>query len=292
MNPSLVAGFRTIFVETYQNTPLVLDDFIERVESNAASEDYGMLGAFPQVRRMDGERRPKQLGTSKFTIENEEWEATLEISYKDLKFNRLADKNLIVRAMARNARRFPQRLAMDLIIANGIGYDGQNFFDTDHEEGESGTQSNVITAGSGAVDETNLSSALASLATFKDEAGEVKYEDVEAVVLVNPADAVAARKLLVAQQGSNGSTNVMEGTAKLVVSGRVPTNRWYVANVGAGVKPIIYQEAEFIEFEALENRPDANNHESFMRKKNYYGPYILANAGYGDWRTMVEVRKS
>jgi len=285
MDKSLVAGFKTLFLEQYEAAKPVWDQIAVKVDSDSDSEVYGWLGGVPQLREMNGERMPKTLKDYDYTIRNEEWEATIEISHRDMKFNKLGDKNLIVRQLGERAALFPDKLVFDLLETNGVCYDGQNFFDTDHEEGASGVQSNILTA---ELDATTFAQAEAKVLTFKDDQGEFMYDSVELTLVVPPGPrAEIARALLENETVATGGTNNIRGRAKLLVHPRVASNRWFLMNTGGVVKPLIYQEAEFIPFEALENRPDANNFESFMRKKNYYGPYILANAGYGDWRRAV-----
>lgn len=117
------------------------------VDSSQESEDYDWLGEVPGVREWLGDRKFKQLSSYEFNIKNRDWEQSIQLPKKKIDdgntgyFDRLGD------ALADEAAYHPDELLIELMEAAETirCFDGQYFFDTDHESGESGVQSNLKT---------------------------------------------------------------------------------------------------------------------------------------------------
>jgi phage major head subunit gpT-like protein len=115
--------------------------------SNQASEQYAFLGQNPRMREWIGGRQAKGLRGSSLTITNKHYEATLEIALRDMRRDKTGQIEARVSEFADEGDAHWGTLLSALII-NGpstVCYDGQFFFDTDHSEGDSGTQDNDIT---------------------------------------------------------------------------------------------------------------------------------------------------
>lgn len=115
--------------------------------SDQASEQYPFLGQVPRMREWLGGRQAKGLRSSSLTITNKHYEATLEIRLRDLRRDKTPQLQARIGEFADEGDAHWGKLASDL-IQNGAStacYDGQFFFDTDHVEGDSGTQDNDIT---------------------------------------------------------------------------------------------------------------------------------------------------
>ncbi len=299
MDPnSLREGFQTIFLKAYNAATPVWPKIATKTTSTGASEEYGWLGNVPGIREMNGERMPKGLSTYDYVIKNKEFEGTVEVRQTDIDDNKIANKDALVTALGNRAALFPDQLVFDLLKANGLAYDGQNFFDTDHSEGLSGTQSNDL-SGSDIGSATTLTEAVyeaakIALGGFKDDQGEIMYPDMgKPVVLVPLALEGPAKKLFRSNVGG-GDTNIYADDAEVIASARLTNaKQFYLLNVSQGLLPLIYQERQFIPMEY--DGGDATqegSHERFMRRRLLFGPYIRANAGYGDWRTAVRVTLS
>ncbi len=299
MNPNtLREGFQTIFLKAYNEATPDWPKIATKTTSEGSEEDYGWLGNVPGIREMNGERMPKGLSSYDYTIKNKEFEGTVEVRQTDIDDNKIATKDALVTALGARAALFPDQLVFDLLKANGLAYDGQNFFDNDHDEGLSGTQSNVL-SGSDIGNSTTLTedvyaAAKVRLGGFLDDQGEIMYPDMgKPIVLVPLALEGPAKKLFRANVGG-GDTNIYSDDAEVVASARLTAPKvFYVLNVAQGIKPLIYQERQFIpmEYDGGDASQEAS-HERFMRRRLLFGPYIRAAAGYGDWRTAVRVTLS
>lgn len=299
MDPkSLRIGFQTIFLKNYNSATPVWDQLATKVESDGASEEYGWLGNVPGMREMFGERMPKGLSVYDYVIKNKEFESTVEVRQSDIDDNKIASKNAIVAAMGTRAALFPDSLVFGLLTSNGICYDGQNFFDTDHAEGLSGTQKNAL-SGADIGSSTTLTddvygAAKIALGSFLDDQGEVMYPDLGKPLVVVPLVLEQAARNLFKDTNSNGGTPAWAGDATVLASARLTNPKvFYVLNVSQGIKPLVYQERQFIPMEYDGGTADQEgSHERFMRRRLLFGPYLRANAGYGDWRQAVKVTLS
>lgn len=299
MNPNtLREGFQTIFLKAYNAATPVWPRLATKTTSTGASEDYGWLGNIANMREMNGERMPKGLSTYDYTIKNKEFEGTVEVRQTDIDDNKIATKDALVTALGARAALFPDTLIFNLIQDNGLSYDGQNFFDTDHEEGASGVQSNDL-SGAAIGSATTLTEAVYDtakqvLAGFKDDQGEIMYPEIGKPLMLVPLALETAAKKLFRTSVGGGDSNIFADDADVLASSRLTNaKRFYLLNVAQGLLPFIYQERQFIPMEY--DGGDASqegSHERFMRRRLLFGPYLRANVGYGDWRTAVRVTLS
>lgn len=117
-------------------------------DSDQSSETYAFLGQSPTFREWIGGRNAKGLRSSSFAITNKHYEATLEVAVKDVRRDKTSQINARVDEFAdRSATHWASLLST--LLLNGTStacYDDQFYFDTDHVEGDSGSQSNDISA--------------------------------------------------------------------------------------------------------------------------------------------------
>lgn len=140
-------GFKTLYTDAYNKAPVFYDKFCMTIPSSARSEAYGWLGQFPQLREwLNGNRVVKDLKAHGFTIENRKFESTISISREDFADDRLGIFKPMASEMGHLARQHPDELVFNL-LGNGfteLCYDGQYFFDTDHQSPDaSGTMVSV-----------------------------------------------------------------------------------------------------------------------------------------------------
>jgi phage major head subunit gpT-like protein len=114
--------------------------------SDQASEQYPFLGQMPRMREWLGGRQAKGLRSNSLTIANKHYEATVEIALRDLRRDKTAQLQARMAEFADEGDAHWGTLLSALILAgtSTACYDGQYFFDTDHTEGDSGTQDNDI----------------------------------------------------------------------------------------------------------------------------------------------------
>lgn len=172
--------------------------------SDQASETYNFLGQSPAMREWIGGRQAKGFTGQGVTIINKHYEATLEIAVRDARRDKTPQIQARVAEFADRGVTHWGSLLSDLIIAgeSTACYDGQFFFDTDHTEGDSGSQSNdlaitlsglpVVTAGTAAAPSMEsmqqvILRAIAAILSFKDDRGEPMNEGASDFVVMVPA---------------------------------------------------------------------------------------------------------
>lgn len=94
-------------------------------------------------------RKLRGLGAEEYNVVNREYRLTIEVDHKEVEDGEREQLKLRIREMASVAAGHPSYL-LALLINNGAtagfkAYDDKLFFATDHEEGDSGAQSNSIT---------------------------------------------------------------------------------------------------------------------------------------------------
>jgi phage major head subunit gpT-like protein len=104
------------------------------VPSNTASNTYGWLGQFPQMREWLGPRVVKDISESSYAIVNKKFEATLEVLRANIEDDNLGVYRPLARHMAFEVERFFSQSIADLMAGgfDGLCYDGQPFFDAEH----------------------------------------------------------------------------------------------------------------------------------------------------------------
>lgn len=280
---NLLPGLQTVFQKAYKEVPTVWQRLATVVDSNKASEDYAWLGQPPAMREFGAERIPKGLSEFTYTIRNKKYENSIRVDADALEDEQYGQIKTRVQQLAQVAARFPEKLVVQL-IRDGfttLCYDGQYFFDTDHSENNSGTQSNK---GTTALDATAYGVARAAMANFKDDQGE-PIGVIPDVLLVPPALEATAKRIVnqdISAEGSSSTTNIWKGTAEVLMSPYLTdATDWFLFDTKSGLKPVIYQKRTDVKFTALEE----NSESGFFRDAYHYGTRLRANVGFGDWRT-------
>ena len=104
------------------------------ITSNSASNTYGWLSKFPQMREWIGDRVIKDMAENAYALPNKKFESTLGVLRTDIEDDNLGIYRPLARAQADEVDAFFNRMVAAL-CKNGFAslcYDGQNFFDTDH----------------------------------------------------------------------------------------------------------------------------------------------------------------
>lgn len=310
---SLVAGVRGEFRRTLETADFgPFTALVDYRESNHASEEYAGLGVTPTVREATGGRLIKQLREQGFTIVNKEWENSFGILRKE--YERGITMNEVDRRAAALANRFVDH-RIELVsglMADGpatVCYDGQYFFDTDHSEGDSGSQSNdiqvdistlpVVTAGSVTLPSPAamgfaMMQGVQQILQFKDDAGRPMNRGARSFQVQVPVSllttAAAAIRAPLVDNGQTNVTAVVEGFSISVhANPDLDINGWTdefaVFRTDTDMKPFVYQEEIPPETDAL----DKMSEEAFKNFRYIFGGYARYNMGYQWWQSACLV---
>jgi phage major head subunit gpT-like protein len=259
------------------------------VNSNGASEDYGGLGSMPKVREWIGDRVFNKLRAGRFQIANRLWEDSLDIDREDLEDDKMGFYFPVMQELANEAAFHPDYLVVnDLILAGDATecFDGQNFFDTDHSWGDSGTQSNKIT--SAAVNpsaptlaevRTALDAARQKLIGYKNDQGNLfirnPLEDLQGLhAFVPPQLAQTMNDALIPVVIGTTPTRLINPPAVTSLGYLTDPVKFWLFYTGSPLKPFVFQRRRPLkwqmkgmddrEFKAVKFMTDARYAVGFM----------------------------
>jgi phage major head subunit gpT-like protein len=304
-------GSRAIIGEFYrvlaQNEGLVWVPGVSmRFTSNQESETYKWLGMSPMMREWLGGRLAKGFREGGVTVTNKHFEATMEVLRSELRRDKTGQIRVRISEMARRTNAHWAKLISEHIVAGeadtlGLAYDGQYFFDTDHSEGDSGTQSNDITydvatatAPTTAEAEKAVLAGVQAIQGFLDDQGEPMNEDASSfLIMVPPAFFAAFAGALnnpIIVDGSGARTNTITNLGgfsfTLAANPRLSwTTKFAVFRTDANTKAFIAQEEEPVRIEAIAE----GSEEEFRNDRHLYGVSAWRNVGFGFWQDAVLV---
>lgn len=266
-------------------------------QSDQESETYKWLGMSPAMREWVGGRNAKGFRENGITITNKEYEATMEVLTKELRRDKTGQILIRIRELADRTITHWASLLSTLII-NGtstVCYDGQFFFDTDHSEGDSGTQDNDLTisivdkdAPTTAEMEAAILSCISQILKFKDDQAEPMNENARAFRVMTPINMLTAamaainNPTIVDGSGSRQATIPTSGfDVTLDANARLTaTDVFYVFRSNANVAAFIRQEEEALQIDAIAEGSELE----FNENKHHYGVKATRNVGYGYWQ--------
>ena len=278
--------------------------------SDQASEEYAWLGQVPQLREWVGGRNAKGFRENGLTIANKHFESTLEILVKDLRRDKTGQAVARIAELARRANSHWASM-LSTLIANGesgVCYDESYFFDTTHNEGNSGDQSNlidadlstfpVLTAGSTTVPavaemQFSIVEGIKQLVSFVDDQGEPINEDATSflvmvpVSLMNSALQAVATPVQVAETQTALQAVKSKFAIDVAVNPRLSswTDSFVVFRTDSRVKSLIRQEETAV---SLKVKGYGSEYE-FDNDSHQYGIDTWRNVGYGLWQNACKV---
>lgn len=280
--------------------PAVANSF----SSDQASETYNFLGQSPAMREWIGGRQAKGFSGQGVTIVNKHYEATLEIAKRDARRDKTPQIMARVQEFADRGQTHWGSLVSTLILAGDatVCYDGQFFFDTDHSEGDSGTQSNDISVDISALPaahhgttaapsmeemQQSILGGIAAILGFKDDRGEPMNEGARTFVVMVPASLypaalAATATMATASLGNNMNPNVLSRfSVSVEMNTRLTwTTQFAVFRTDSPIKALIMQTEQDTELKA---KAEGSEYE-FDNDAWQFGIDAWRGVGYGYWQ--------
>eukprot|EP01030_Chromulinospumella_sphaerica_P024897 gene24897-25004_t len=251
-----------------------INDVSNSFGSDQASETYNFLGQSPAMREWIGGRQAKGFSGQGVTVINKHYEATIEVQKKDARRDKTGQLQARMSEFADRGQSHWASLLSTLLL-NSLTttcYDGQYFFDTDHLEGDSGTQSNKVsvtisglpTAVHGSTTAPSMEEmqqailrGITAIVSFKDDKGEPMNEDARSFTVVvpvslYPAAQAAVTPLLQASVQQNMNPNLLaDFSIKVVPIVRLTwTTTFAVFRTDSPIKAFIRQTEQEVELKA------------------------------------------
>jgi phage major head subunit gpT-like protein len=288
---NLFISLKTTFNNAFAAAPSVWEKIAMKVPSTTGQNDYSWLSNFPRMRKWIGEKTIKALEGFKYTVVNDDFEATVEVDRNHIEDDNLGIYGPQAQGAGDSAKQLPDEIVFEL-INNGFTskcYDGQFFFDTDHpvrqKDGTVVSASNkgtkVFSIATLAAAKTSYGAARTAMKKFKDDEGR-PLNIKPGVLLVGPALEDDANLLMTVDRLEDGKPNPYKGTATVVCDARIDSDTfWALLDTSKPVKPFIYQERKAPVFVS---QTDMNADDVFNRRKYKFGAEARAAGGYGFWQ--------
>lgn len=275
----LTVSYSTAFNKSFDTVAPNYQKVATVVPSSTGEQDYKWLGQIPEMREWIGEREVQSLAAYDYSLKNKKFEMTYGVPREDIEDDKYGVYAALFSNMGESAALHPDKLVFEAMM-NGftaLCYDGKPFFAENHQA-ENTTYSNK---GNERLSRESYKKARAAIMSIRGDKGK-SLKLVPDLLVVSPALEETARLILEADQ-VNGTTNVLKGTAKLLVEPMLAEHEsyWFLLCTGRFLKPFIYQLREKIRFTSLTKDTDEN---VFMRDEFLYGATGRSNAGYAFWQ--------
>ncbi|MFZ4537823.1 Mu-like prophage major head subunit gpT family protein [Propionivibrio sp.] len=283
---SLFISLKTTFNNAFSTAESQWQKIAMKVPSSTGQNDYLWLSKFPKMKKWIGDKNVKALEAAKYTIVNDDWEATVEVDRNDIDDDNLGIYGPQAQMAGESAKQLPDEIVADLVNNSFVakGFDGQYFFDTDHLV----AGASVSNKGTKALAISTVALAMASYGAYR--TAMKKFKDDEGrplavapnILLVPPALEDTANLLMTTDRLEDGKPNPYKGTATVVVEPRLTSDTaWFLLDTTKPVKPFIYQERKAPVFV---QQTDPQAADVFNRKKFKFGAEARAAGGYGFWQ--------
>ena len=259
-----------LFMKMFADSPPSYVDRIATVQNSmASSEKYGWIGNAPTLTELADDTGTvyTPLSDADYTLTNKEYTGGFTVKRSDLEDDQVSGIMMRVQELAAHARRFPNKLLIDKLVAGTTDTDftAEAFFNDSHTaRGKAAGSLDNLLAGSGTSTAnigTDINAGLVQLLQTQNEAGEPFVDDITRVAIVcNPLLRKPMLENLEATIISNTSNVQPTGIVwDLILSARLAdTNDWYMLNVGSPVRPLIYQDRMAATIEQLAS-PEAGD---------------------------------
>jgi phage major head subunit gpT-like protein len=173
---AIFINLKTTFNNAFAAAPSTWAKIAMEVPSTGKQNDYAWLSVFPRMKKWIGEKDIKSLAAAKYSIVNDDWEATVEVDRNDIEDDNLGIYKPQAEMAGFSAKQLPDEIVYDVVNRGftTLCHDGQYFFDTDHD-GKDGSVSNrgttALACDTLAKARSSYGAARTAMRKFKDSEG-------------------------------------------------------------------------------------------------------------------------
>lgn len=263
------------------------DPLITRVPSTSNMETYGWMGDVPQIREWIGEKVFKHIKDYQYTIYNKNYEASISVDENEIEDDQAGIIMPRVQMLAQRAKLWPNVLISNLLMANGLAFDGAAFF-SDRAINDNNLAGTGITEAQILAD---LAQARKAMMRFIDDYGEPL--ELEGDTIVCPPELEITFKKIIQSSTfitatAQGVANVWAGVIKqVVVDARlIDLSDWYLMCSQYPLKPFILQNRKNVQFVGVD-KPDSETR--FRTRRLMYSSEARYGSGYGYYQMAVRM---
>lgn len=282
---NLFISLKTTFNNAFDSAPSVWQKVAMKVPSTTRANDYTWLSNFPRMQKWIGEKVVKALAAFKYTIENDDWEATVGVKRNDMEDDLLGIYEPQARGAGMSSKQLPDEIVMELVNGafTNFCYDGQFFCDTDHPVNGASvsnkTTKKLSNANLAAV-EASIGVAYSGMQLFTDDEGR-PLNTTPNILLVGPLNRSMANLIAKQDKLADNSPNPYHQAFEVVVDARITGYKWFLLDTTKAVMPFIYQERKAPVFVS---QTDLASDDVFTRAEYKFGAEARAAGGYGFWQ--------
>ncbi len=300
-------GVLGMFYETLESGDAgYVEKLSMHIDSSSETEKLAWLGAVPMLREMSQGRQIVPLNEYEMDIINKEYEATVEFSDRDLRRDKTGQIQIRIGEFADGVNDHWAEL-MSIAINNGatqVCYDGQYFFDTDHQEGDSGTHSNKLqvdlsdlpvtesgsaTAPSASAMVAGIGQSIQKMYSFTDDRGRPINQMAKSFLVMVPTGMfLPGLSAAISPVIDGGDTNVLKAAnafnIEIVPNPRLTaSDTFFVFRTDGRTKPFIRSSETPVETHYL----DRNSEFFAQHRKTQLGAFVSRGFGFGRWQHGV-----
>jgi phage major head subunit gpT-like protein len=270
--------FDHVMVDSFQKgikeTPEVGKDLYEEIPSGTASlvHTWTNFASGMKLYKKGDAKASANLERFSYSIENAHYYNMLTVDKDDLADEMFGAYEINIKNMAIQAKTLKGKKIFNLFnnaFASTLSYDGAAWCSASHTLGQS-TINNLRTGALSTANFDEAYEALLGFTMFPDDATEdpVVLNDLNRVALVvSPTNLMTAREIVVAKTIGEGVDNIRSGLGVDIIINPYATTSaqkayWFLVNVGAGIKPTMWQRRTE---PTLTNTANLNDTESIKR---------------------------
>ncbi|MDH3998234.1 MAG: Mu-like prophage major head subunit gpT family protein, partial [Desulfuromonadales bacterium] len=112
---AIFVNLKTSFNKAFEAAPSVWEQIAMEVPSSGKSNDYAWLANFPRMQKWIGDKAVKALSAFKYSVVNDDWEATVEIDRNDIEDDNLGIYAPQAIGAGYSAKQFPDEIIFELV---------------------------------------------------------------------------------------------------------------------------------------------------------------------------------
>lgn len=255
-------GYRAMFETQLGQAERPADIFLQEYTTEHPREVLKFLDRQAGVREWTGDRIYDKARAFEKDIEVKKWSVGLEVPAEDIEDDRLNLYGPAIRDMADDFVQHRMELVTTLMLngfgaTSGLAYDGQFFFDTDHQDGPNGdVQGN---AGTAALSGDAYDAAVAEMMQIK-KANNKTARIRPTHIVVPPQLKATAEDMFQTRRLASGADNRLFGQVEVVVEPLLASQPtyWFLFDLSKALKPFAALNRRPVTFRSLDNPEDEN----------------------------------
>jgi phage major head subunit gpT-like protein len=281
------------------------------IPSNEETETYRFLGSSPMMREWVGGRLLEELDKFEYSLANKHYEGSMAFDIDDIRRDKTGQIMLRIKDLAKKTAAHWEKLrsAAEVAGTSALCYDGNAFFAA-HSEGDSGSQTNLITATE--VTLANIADAdvptadelaklfpalIAYMMTYVDSKADPVNGEARRFLAVLPPNMFAAGiHAVTADRLSSGASNLVEGFQErgfgidVACNPRLPvtSTAFYFYREDATFAPYLLQDERGVQTTLI----GRGSEEEFKNNRWLLGVDAWRAVGYGLWHGAQHVTLS